>query len=222
MENSEATQFRHTLIQKEFRDILTTGEYQIPVETEGIVILSAPPSKNEKGEVIEASPDNKARIEFGTQVARQITAKKLGKTLEEITIDDISQNTPMFILNGETEQLPTMEQLAKETGFPPEKIQLLDCGKRGVGNTKTQFEAINTHHSYRNAKHLTFITNSWHAPRVTRTADANLKPEIDFDVIPVPHSAAPYNVFRVVRGEVKRIQSYSAKGDITRNPQPRS
>ena len=219
---SEKKQFRHRLIQEEFRSILGSPEYKVPVDTQGVVALSAPPVKDENGTVIdEASPENKERIGFSVEVIRQIVAQKLGKNAGEITDNDILNNAPPLILNGETEQLLAMAEIAQKLGFPGEKIELIDCGKRGIGNTQTQFEAINNDPRFENFINLTFVSSDYHVPRVIRTGDKNLRSQIHFDVLPVPHDRISYNVFRVVRGEVRRIEKYSENGDIARTPIPR-
>lgn len=204
MEESPS-EVRHRLIE-EFRGILTSGEYEVPVKTDGVVALSAP-----------SIPDHKARIELSIEVIKQIVAKKAGKTLESVTSEDIITHGPPLILNGDTKQLPEMAEIAQDLGFPKKKVESINCEKGGVANTKTQFEVMREDLRYENAKHLTFVTNAWHAPRAARTAAQSLRPGIIFDVIPVPHKRAPSNVYRVVRGEVKRIKLYLAKGDITRD-----
>lgn len=168
----EKKQFRHRLIQEEFRSILGSPEYRIPIETQGVVALSAPPVKDESGTVTdEASPENRERIGFSVEVIRQIVAQKLGKNTAEITDNDIRNNAPPLILNGETEQLLAMAEITQKLDFPREKIELVDCGRRGIGNTKTQFEAINNDPRFENFTNLTFVSSDYHVPRVIRTGD---------------------------------------------------
>jgi len=217
-------EFRHHLIQKEFRDALTTIEYEISIKTEGVIILSAKEFIKE-GERIDyshpANAENKIRIEMGIEIIKQIVAKKANKSIDEIENEDILQHAPPLILSGTTEQLPIMKQVVEELGFPMEKLESVDCGASGVGNTKTQFETINSYFAGEEHKHITFITSDYHIPRVARTGSKNLNPNINFDVIPVPREKIPYNVFKVIRGEVKRIISYASKGDISKNVLPR-
>jgi uncharacterized SAM-binding protein YcdF (DUF218 family) len=204
MESPDTTQFRHNLIQKEFRDILSKNEYRLPLKTDGVVVLSGPAVKDNGGHVVSYdSPETRSRVEFGVELIKQIVTAKDGLI-------------PALILNGVTEQLSTLKRIALEAGFPENKIELVDSGKDGTANTKTQFEVMNKNTLYQKTKHLTFVTSSWHAPRVLRTAEANLSKNIDFSVIPVPSGRAPFDVFKIVRGEVRRIESYSTKGDISR------
>ena len=226
MENFEkidAKEFRHQLIQKEFRNALTSIEYEIPTETDGVIILSAKEFIKE-GERIDYShsenAENKARIEMGIEIIKQVVAKKANKSIDEIANEDILQHAPTLILSGTTEQLPIMKQIVVGLSFPMEKLELVDCGASGVGNTKTQFETINSHFAGKNIKHISFVTSDYHMPRVARTGHKSLNSNVNFDVIPVPHGKIPYNVFKVVRGEVKRIISYADKGDISKDVSP--
>lgn len=97
----------------------------------------------------------------------------------------------------------------------------MDCGASDIGNTKTQFETINNYFADRKHEHITFVTSDYHVPRVARTGYKNLNPDINFDIIPVPRGKIPYNVFKVVYGEVKRIIPYADKGDISKDAPPR-
>lgn len=218
MNKESGNEFRHNLIQQEFRSVISAEEYKLPIESDAIVVLSAAPDKMLDGTLVEGSIENKARIELGIDLLKQIAAEKAGKKLEDLTDEDISNFAPPLVLNGETEQLPAMEILAKEQGLNPDKIELVDCGKRGVGNTRTQFQVMNEDERFKNAKHLSIISTWYHVPRVTRTAISNLEPKFDFDVFGVSASEYPISIYRI-RGEVRRIETYSARGDIARNVQ---
>lgn len=217
-------EFRHQLIQKEFRDALTSIEYEVPTKTKGVIVLSAGEFIKEEERIDYSRPENsenKARIEMGIEIIRQVVAKKANKSIDEIENKDILQHAPTLILSGTTEQLPIMKQIVEELGFSKEKLELVDCGASGVGNTKTQFETINSHFARKKDTHITFVSSDYHIPRIVRTGHKVLNQKINFDVIPVPHEKIPYNVFKVVRGEVKRIISYANKGDISKDAAPR-
>ncbi|XOU94770.1 MAG: hypothetical protein ACNFW9_01755 [Candidatus Kerfeldbacteria bacterium] len=200
----------------EFRDRLNEFEYAPPEQTEGVVALSAPPEFQENGEILEKTSENIARVKYSIDIIKQIASNKSGISIEELTASDIIENGPPLILNGETEQLPAMVEIAQEENFPLEHTQQLNCGDRGIGNTKTQFEKMNIDDRYKNTKHLTFVTNSYHVPRVARTADKNLDTNNEFEVIGIPHEEFEYNIFRKTKGEIKRILAYSEKNDITK------
>lgn len=213
-QRSERQEYIHTLI-GEFREQLTKGGYEIPKETDGVVALSAPPEKLED-RFLEKTDENVARIDFAIQAITEVTAERTGKPLEDITAEDIITHGPPLVLNGETEQLPMMREVALSLDFPQAKIEELDCGKRGIGNTKTQFTTLDTDPRFADNKHWTFVSTGYHVPRVARTAMTNISTERDFDVIGVPLEQHSYDVYRKVRGEVKRIVAYSAKGDIAK------
>ncbi|MDO8583683.1 MAG: hypothetical protein Q7R83_00705 [bacterium] len=217
-QRSEAGEARHHLIQKEFREALYQSHCEVSVETAGVVVLSGREFITD-GKTIDFSlpgnAENRVRIEMGIEVAKQIVARKIGKMVEEVDDEALRQEAPPLILNGTPEQLPIMRRITLEIGYPLEKIQLVDCGAVNVANTKTQFEVMNNFFREKKPKHLTFISSSYHAPRVARTGDKNLDPAIDFDVLSVPFSKFPFRIYQVVRGEVKRIEAYSAKGDIS-------
>lgn len=218
-ENPERSELRHQLI-AEFRKNLK-GHYEVPAETNGVVVLSAPPALESKESVDrrEKTQENISRIDFAFDLWKQVAAKKIGKNMEELKEEDLhGELLPPFVLNGETEQLEPMREIALALGVPAEKIHLVDCGKRGIGNTKTQFLGAGQDQSLAKAKHLTFISSSYHVPRVMRTGDMNLPKEMDFDVIGVPYNQFSYDIQKKIRGEVKRIIAYSAKGDIARQP----
>lgn len=213
-QRSERQEYIHQLI-AEFRDHLTKDGYEVPVKTDGVVALSAPFEKRGE-EIIEKSDENVARIEYSIQAIKDTTAKRLGKKVEEVTESDLISQGPPLILNGETEQLPMMHEVALEQDFPEEKIQLVDCGPRGVGNTKTQFTTMDQDPTNVDKKHWTFVSSSYHVPRVARTAMVNLDEKREFDVIGVPLDRIPCDVYRKIRGVVKRILTYSEKGDISK------
>lgn len=209
--------YRRELIQGEFRKALTEGSYTLPVETDGVMVLSAPPSLEFRDDERsrEGNPENAARIALGHEMLLEIAGKKLGKTVQELTPKDLlRQEIPPLILNGETEQLPTMRAMAFEMGVPAEKLILVDCGRRGVGNTTTQFQRTAGDPVLADCRHLTIVTSDYHEPRAARTAKKFLPEAMDFDVIGVPRKEfGEYDIYRKVRGEVKRITAYFGKSD---------
>lgn len=215
-ESSEFThEFLHDLIQGEFRTMLTSERADLQYDTDGIVVLSAGTITVAEGKAVEpGDPQNRQRIEYGIEIVNRIVAHKAKKALEAITTDDIEQYAPPLVLSGLAEQFEGMTKIAEEHHFPESKVILLDCTIDGVGNTKTQFTIMNEHPMFREAKHLSFVSSDYHIPRMARTAEKNLKPEIGFDVIQVPHDRSSYNVFRAVKREVRRIKIYAGRGDI--------
>jgi len=217
-EDPEKSVFRHKLIE-EFRKDLE-GRYEIPDNADGVVVLSAPPALEfQEVDRREKTPENISRIDFAFDIWKQIAARKFHKKLDELDEEDLKDSSlPPFVLNGETEQLGPMREIAMALGVPPEKIYSVDSGKRGASNTKTQFVETGRDGHLGQAKHLIFVSSSYHVPRVTRMGDMNLPKEMHFDVIGVPYDQFSYDIRRKVRGEVKRIVAYSEKGDIAKWP----
>ncbi len=211
----------HNLIEEEFRPALTSSEYDVSTETDGVVVLSAyefiaPPEGSPLSQYLPENAENLARIEMGAAIVHDIAAQKAGKPPDRLSIDDFQRFAPTLVLNGTTTQLPHMEQLIEQFGFPAQQVSLVDCGPMGRANTKTQMEAMLPYIVENSPRHLTFVTSDYHLPRVARTVDKQLSSLVDFQVIQGPHDRLPaYDVAGVVKGEVRRIGAYATKGDIS-------
>jgi len=201
---------------EEFRKILKQPDYEPVPATQAVVVLSGRYDRDESGQVTrEDTEENIARIAFGVEVVRKIASLRSGKPPEEASFTD----GPPLVLNGETEQLIMMERVALSCGIPPEMIELVDCGARGVGNTRTQFEVMRADQRLAGLRNLLFITSGYHIPRVERTAEKQLPPEDLYKVIAPPYGYKGHN-FKMftIKGEIKRILTYSRKGDIAAFP----
>lgn len=202
----------HTLI-GEFRTVLQHPNLRAPTNTQAVVILSAPFARMPDGTLQEDSPENVARIAFGAQLLREIAADRKNRPASKADLKD----APPLVLNGETEQLPIMERIARGAGIPPEMIELVDNIQDGVGNTKTQFTTMEQDPRFADLHHVVFVTSLYHVPRVERTAGKILPGNTDYEVIPVPIDKYPFNIF-MIRGEIRRILRYAASGDIAQVP----
>lgn len=213
---SEERQYRHKLIE-EFRALLEAKEYDLPKNSDHIVVLSAPALPEFKANPVghEENSENEARIRIGVEIFQQIAADRAGKPIEDLTEEDYKNpSLPMFVLSGEPERLPSMEETALHMGIPKEKVYLSDCGALGICNTKTQFEEIAKDKNLSDAKQIAIVSSAYHIPRVARTASSELADGVDFDAIGVSMKDFPFDVYKKVRGEIKRIVHYSNKGDI--------
>ena len=209
----------HDLIRKEFRDLIENDNYEIPYDTEAIMVISAPPNLNGKTkEEIEETLENVKRIDLGIEIYKKIIAQKLNKNISDINQEDLKNKlSPLLVLNGDTEQLVMMERVTLSRSFPLEKIKLINCGDRSIANTKTQFEKTAEDPIVGKFKHITFITTSYHIPRLARTASVLLPKNQNFEIIGIPYKDYPFDIYKKVKGEVKRIINYSQKGDISRD-----
>lgn len=200
---------KHRLIQ-EYRRVFSRREHHLPLDTQAVVVLSGPPEKDSNGTIIrEYSLETITRIALGIELVQRIAAAKSGNPIEETSF----KQGPLLVLNGLTEQLLAMERVALRSGIPQELIMLVDCGRRGIGNTKTQCEAMRTDPRFKDFKHVTFVTTGYHVPRVERTAEKQLSDNVHFNVIPVQYEKFPFNKF-IIRSEIKKIREYARKGDI--------
>lgn len=211
-----------SLIQGEFRNALTRNQSELsrPTEVDGVMVLSAAPDLSAEGrEEREKTPENWARIKLGWSTLRKLRAEY--------------DRDPLFILNGETEQLLPLWEIAEDFGAGQIEVTLINCGRRGVGNTKTQFEEFSAAALRYNwvlplpperLYHLAIITSDYHVPRVTRTASLQLpSTHFSYEVLGVHRDEKlgfGYDVTNQVIGEVKRILHYAKKGDIAWQPRP--
>lgn len=211
-EPSHRQEYINSLI-KEFREVLSREKFDIPENTDGVVVLSGMYDVVD-GQVIERSHENEVRIQFAVELWKSHVAKLAGKDKENITDEDVIHFGPKFVVNGDELQLDMMVQVAQEYGVPKDKIVVISCGPRGSGNTKTQFEAMSGDPHFSPKSPLTFITSGYHAPRVARTALKTLPDFNNLEVIGVPIDTLSFDVFKKIKGEIKRIISYSQRGDI--------
>ncbi len=179
----------------EFKVLFEQGKTAVlPSFMEGVIVLSAPPSLDKKDErEREANPENVARVTKGVELARHFGTK--------------------LFLNGETEQLPWMKTIARELYFEPEKTVLIDCGRRGIGNTKTQFEVMAQNNQFNALSYLTLVTSLYHVPRVFRTAKKWM-PWVYWHVYGLTLQEFPFDVPMQVGGEIRRIIECTQRGDI--------
>ena len=213
---------RHQLIQTEFRKILTEKKAVDP-KTEAIVILSGKQFTTKESGIIKAdsseNAENVARITYAVNVIKTIVSdktivsQKIKQPFAELTLHDLEEHAPILILSGTTEQLSTMRKIALIQGIAPSKMVEIDCGTAQTANTKTQFETIGRYASENGLRHITLVSSDYHVPRVDRTANKILDPNLQYDVIYT--RGVPHDVFQTVKGEVKRIKNYSEKGDIS-------
>jgi uncharacterized SAM-binding protein YcdF (DUF218 family) len=203
---------KHLLFQG-FRQILSQPE--LPGTAQAVVVLSGSPIRDSNGNVTsEYSPENITRIAFGVQTVQLIAAKKGGKSLKEVSFGD----GPFLVLNGDEMQLDAMEEIAKGFGFPADRTLGINCGKREVSNTKTQFEVMKSDAICNNFRDVIYITHDYHTLRVALTAKKYLPADCHYVVLPVLNGYRDfsYNKFKMFRKEIGKIQQYADRGDIAR------
>lgn len=176
-------------LSNEFREAFWNRRYKIDPKTQVVVVLSGESFWDVQGMPIErAGIENWVRVAFGIDVAKQIASRRAKKPSFLLTEAEIKKAGPFLVLNGETEQLPILEEMALNLNFPSSKIILVDCGKQGQANSKTQMQAINRDLSTFGT--MILVTSDYHVPRVARTADAQLLSTMNFRVLSAPHYGA--------------------------------
>ena len=113
------------------------------------------------------------------------------------------------IFSGVTEEKEDVINLMIKNGIPKETCYFQDCGKRGVANTKTQFETLIIDPLTKNLRNLVFVTSYYHIPRVRRVAEKFLHPKTKFAVVGDIDDWKMYNSFLFVIDEIKKIIEYS-------------
>lgn len=168
--------------------------YSIPTDADAIIILSADGLQTEEIETI-------SRINYAVRIYRKI----------------FSSNIPV-IFNGVTEEKEICLRLMVNRGVNKDFAQFQDCGIRGVANTLTQFEAVRSDSRTANAKSIIFVTDTYHIPRVVRTAGKQLPLDVKFCVTSDQNDWVHNNTFLRIMGEIDRIYRYADKGDILLRP----
>lgn len=150
------------------------------------------------------SPENISRVNYGAKLFTELNGSAL------------------LVLNGETEQLDTLVELAKEAGAEGESVLRLDCGRMGVANTLDQFKVLLKDGRVNDKlDDCVLVTGLYHIPRTLLTAGKWLPPDINFSVVGDPDDWKVQNSFLKVMSEIPRIIKYSAKGDILEFPRQR-
>ncbi len=164
------------------------------VPPSAVCVLSAAAERLPGGGFKEDTDENVARIQAGVHLWRRIST--------------ISMLPATLILNGESEQLQMMEDVASQY-MDRRFLRLVDCGKRGVGNTATQFDAMGD----MGLSNLVAVTSDYHVARVILTAKKRL-PKVRTDVVGVPFGDCPFDIAGTMVGEIRRILDHADRGDI--------
>ena len=183
---------------KEFRRALLGGSFSY--KTDAIVVLDFfDHAGTESIEIKATNWENIARTRYAAEIWRRCGGR------------------PFFFLNGLSAALPYLKQMALKEGIPPDKIRLLDNGAIGIGNSLTQFDLVANDLFLPDESIFTFVSTSYHIPRLERIAAMRLPHRFKYGITGVPFSDFSYDM-AVILGEIKRIFDYSEKGDIAKYP----
>ncbi len=172
----------------------------------GVMVLSAPPEKWGEDLVSEITTENVERIKTAIDFFRDHPEWK----------DDL----PYLILNGETNQLPMMLEIATAYYFPVDRILLVDCGRRPKGNTQTQFTVLRKDSRFAGkTKRIIAVTSWYHVPRVARTIAANSQKNLSWNLLALPAGKSRLAILpRTIEGEAARILDYVKNGTLAAEP----
>lgn len=196
MDDSERNTIVWRLLE-EFRHLYGQNNQGLPTNPNAVIVLS----------VHDSEKENRARITHASLIWHEIV-KKIGWGC----------SLPEFIINAEKEQLSLMCRSAKSLGIPVQMIYQQNAGRRGVANTKTQFEVLSKDCVRMKWRSLILVTSTYHVPRVRRTASKLLPPEVEYHTLGIPNDNDFVNTFQKVIGEIDRIVAYYDRGDIHLNP----
>jgi len=199
----------------ELREIAEKG----PPEPEADWNIIAPLSGPEVGDIFDEENignsgynETEKRFRSAIDIAKQVTAKRLSKPIEEITLDDIRVSGPFLYFNGLEAQNEFLrgqgvQILEEKYKFPREKLQITD--NTGIKHTGHQFQDFG-HHVPQEGK-MVLVSDLYHLPRMRRYLSletSNLTPD---NTVLSPALPLALNV-KLTLDEIRKIYPYIEKG----------
>lgn len=173
--------------------------------------------------------DDYNRMRLGIEIALKVTAKRVGKTVDKLTKEDILLYGPEIIYNGlmkhNYEMVKSIAMINPALAdYPIEKIIILDLPKDN-GNTKGQFLCVKEKLKIKNTS-VAVVTHAYHYPRVSRMLGeaAPLNPfgkNVKCYAMLVDRTFQAPGAKEDISGELDRIPAYFAKKDLSKNPDPK-
>lgn len=235
----------------EFSNIAQTPNPEPSSNIDYVFILSArstylgTPVDNQN---IPDKTDDYQRVRLGVSVAKEVTARRLKKRIEDVTFEDIRLFGPTIVYNGvklhnyefvksmllnkpfinkfSNKKEPYLKQPLPTTftfleDYPSEKICILDLDP-ACGNTKGQFLCIKEKLKIQNTD-VALITHGFHAPRVFRMVGkkAPLNPfgdNVTCYAFLVDRTFQANGAAADIAGEMDRIPTYISKKDLCDQP----
>jgi uncharacterized SAM-binding protein YcdF (DUF218 family) len=190
---------------------LATEKLPEPEEDWDIVwVISGPPTDIKAESTEEEINESRERMETGLKISREVTAKRLGKDVEEVTVDDILNNGPNIYWNATDGANDNLRQriaerlFEKRYGFPGEKI--IVSTNKDIKHTGDQFNEFPRELAEANRK-IVFVSDTYHIPRIVRYL---LKPG---------YNAIPLEKVVVYPSEPRRIPADKAMSEIEKIPE---
>lgn len=167
------------------------------------------------------------RILYGLAIMKQVTAKRLRKSLKDVTKNDILSDGPLFFYNGnEEENKDFRAALNYELSIlPREKVMIIDKvvsdgAIQSIENTLDQIKSFPKEIIEKQLqKRIAIISHAAHIARILRYFEEyNLFPEnivVETFSLEPKHEEALY-----MHEEMEKIWQYFQKGDLSWYPLP--
>lgn len=208
---------------KELRD----GKPPVPEADWDVVWVLSGPQWSFEEEGTEASGnETKDRLVTGFNVARLVTALRVGKTIDNVNLDDVRRHGPVIYFDAQADKNGNIAK-ARDTGvftdqygIPSEKV-IIGPGE-GIVNTTDQFKRFPLDLA-RKSRRIVVVTDAYHLPRTRRIS---MRSTIDGEPNPVPSEKLVFYrsdfskfPFEVVRGEMRKIPLLIKKGWLPSEPE---
>jgi hypothetical protein len=227
----ELVKHKDSPLWKEYYSVATNVNPEPTPDIDYVFVLSARASylKNPiDNPNIPDKADDYNRMRLGIEIAKKVTALRLGKTVGELTKEDILLYGPDIIYNGlmkhNHEVVKSIAMVNPALAdFPIEKITILDLAK-DMGNTKGQFVCVKEKLKIENTS-VAIVTHAYHYLRVSRMLGeaAPLNPfgkNVNCYAMLVDRDFRAPGAKEDISGELDRVPAYIAKKDLSVNPGP--
>lgn len=197
-------------------------------DTDAVWVFSGPGTflkALENGEQNYTRWMDRYRILYGINILKEVTAKKLQKSPNEITKEDFAENGPLFIYNGnEEENKDFRSALDHELNIlPREKMIIIDKvitdnAIQSIENTLDQIKSFPKELIDKTIKkRIAIVSHAAHIVRILRYFDEyklfpdSITVEV-FSLTPKHHEAL------YMHEEMEKVWEYFKKGDLSWNP----
>lgn len=203
-------------IAAELRQIVENGLPEIENDWNIIPPLSGPETGNifdEENRENRAYNETEKRFRTALDVAKAVTAKRLSKKEEEVTLEDIRDNGPIVYFNGlaaQNEFLKTeyaLSILEQKYGFPREKLQL--TSNTEIKHTGHQFLDFNEHVPEEGK--MILVSDLYHLPRMRRYLGLESNKLTEENTVLYAATPIALNV-ALTLDEIRKIYGYIQKG----------
>jgi hypothetical protein len=164
--------------------------------------------------------DDYNRMRLGINIARTITAFRLGKEVKDVTNAEIASSGPIIIYNGRPKHNEDFKKALADkviTDYPPTKFLVLDLPPDQL-NSKGHFLSIKQNLDLSNQE-LAIVTSAFHFPRIGRMLSNQGK--FNYFGSNVKIYAYLYDrefkapgTIQDLMDEAQKIPAYIAKGDL--------